>query len=258
MYLRATFFLDDENVEVELHKRTKAYQYGSSLIAIGDFDIEGLKMRSSVSLSVLGFVKRANIQRYAYLGPTYAVSGESSSARACAAVSALAQSLCNLNQVALCRLVKSTDSPPLFGALLPLNEGITHLFFIQLPFSGDIPKLIMPALSKESSQSKKQVADDFVDKLMLPDEVLSYRDIPNPAIRSMNKTTMERSIDTTWSGIFPPRSHDADDDPMMVPSPILCGAKAEIDKFLSMFPRLKEDLLDSNGKRKKRKFWNQE
>eukprot|EP00957_Ditylum_brightwellii_P088774 6760381-Ditylum_brightwellii.AAC.1 len=44
---------DDENVEVRLDQQTKAFKYGSDLVPIGGFDLEGLKMRSNVSLSIL-------------------------------------------------------------------------------------------------------------------------------------------------------------------------------------------------------------
>ena len=112
---------DDADVEVTLEKRTQAFKYGSSLIPIGGFDMEGLKMRAPVSLTVLGYVRTEEVPRTLFIGDPYGVSG-GESRQASAAISALSHGLHIEDCAALCKFVKSKDADPLLGAIFPLIE----------------------------------------------------------------------------------------------------------------------------------------
>uniref|UniRef100_A0A7S4RKV0 VWFA domain-containing protein n=1 Tax=Ditylum brightwellii TaxID=49249 RepID=A0A7S4RKV0_9STRA len=222
---------DDENVEVRLDQQTKAFKYGSDLVPIGGFDLEGLKMRSNVSLSILGYVNASVIMRSILIGPTYAVYGDISNKRACVAISALSQGLLKSKKVAICRFVKSKDADPLIGALFPLvitrssardkseekparkaslNSPLPNkLFFVQLPFAEDVQKISIPVKNgsngnddKHKQRQEARVCDELIDSLMLPKDGLFGGTIPNPTIRSFHKTVINRAVEPRSGIIF--------------------------------------------------------
>ena len=66
---------DNPDLEVPPDKRTQAYKYGADLIPIGAFDVEGLKLRSPVSITILGYMPARDIPRILRIGDPYAVTG---------------------------------------------------------------------------------------------------------------------------------------------------------------------------------------
>ena len=232
---------------------------------IGEYDIESLKIRSPVSLSILGYTARDSIPRSACVGPTYVVYGEGSSARARTIVATLVQSLRDLNQVALCRFVKKKDNDPILGMLFPSSEignqimNQNYLFLMKLPFAEDVQKLILPSLSiKEVTRNQRDAADNLVDSLMLPPDTIPYWQIPNPCIRGINKTIMNRAIDPTSMEIECPRQVGTSQDSIATPPEILDSAMEAIENYLRLFPLQKNNENVDSKSKKQRVFWAEE
>ena len=274
---------DNPDLEVPLDKRTQAYKYGADLIPIGAFDIEGLKIRSPVSITVLGYMPATEIPRTLRIGDPYAVTGEDSR-RACFAISALAQGLHKEGQAALCKFVKSKDSDPLLAALFPLvdedvetdgsNSGVwggddddggsdansedgstgvpCRLYLVQLPFAKEVNILSMASLDDSvCTAAEATVADDLIDSMMLPDDCLRSEKIANPAVRSYNKTLIDRAINPkaplAFTRVKGPK------DPMSTPQDIIEKAKDAIDAFLTTFPTRPEEVSQKGNRKAMRK-----
>jgi ATP-dependent DNA helicase 2 subunit 2 len=195
--MRDMSYRDSSNpdVEVEHDMRARAYRYGSDYIPTNAYDEEALKMKSPISISVMGFVQRSSIPIAAMIDAGYAVSG-GESLRSRTAISALAQAMDGLEQVAIARFVKTTDADPLIGILLPMEENgeAPHkLVWIQMPFEEDFAKFtFLPFKDGEITAAMRKAADDVVDSMMLQDEVMVK--VPNPGIRSLNRTLVKRLV----------------------------------------------------------------
>jgi len=267
--------IDDLDVEVELVQRAQGYPYGSDLIPIGPMEMEGLKLRSVPCVTILGYAALECIPMTTWMGPTRIVSGSGDSRQACLAVSALAQALQRLNQVAICRFVKQKDSDPDMGILAPLVEEhpigigigigigtsvgdekakVRHLLYVRMPFADDIQNLTMLPLSDAVHPDDKatKVCDDLIDAFMLPDTALNPAYIPNPAIRSFRKTMIRRALESQFDGIEEGRNTNSVDeiDPMTTPAEVLEAGKEVTKAFRDIFS-LEVVEKATNGKKKK-------
>ena len=259
--------IDDLDVEVELVQRAQGYPYGSDLIPIGPMEMEGLKLRSLPRVTILGYTALESIPMTVWMGPTRIVSGSGDSIQACLAISALAQALHRLNQLAICRFVKQNDSDPDMGILAPLEEEhpidigvsdeksrVRHLLYVRMPFADDIENLTMLPLSDAVNPDDKatKVCDDLIDAFMLPDTALNPAYIPNPAIRSFRKTMIRRALDAQFDGIEEGRNTNSVDeiDPMITPAKILEAGKEATKAFRDTFS-LEVVEKATNGKKKK-------
>lgn len=255
----------NEDIEVNNNERVKAFRYGSTLVTINQFDIEGLKMRLPVSLTVLGYTPRESIPRSTCIGPTYSINPEQASLRSCTAFSALAQSLRDLNQVALCRFVKRKDTDPILGIMFPstdlaqITTNPACLFFLKMPFADDVRKVVMPSLPiRDISQNQSDSTDKLIDSLMLSPHKISYHHIPNPCIRGIHKTKMNRAINPTSTEIICARKAGTNEDTLSTPNEVDDAAIEIINEYLRVFQRRKVDHdTDSNGRKlkKRRIFW---
>jgi len=201
----------DKQMGVDETSRTRAVKYGSDWIPLNDFDLRGLKRRSDVNITVLGYSDQSNIigsSRGLLMGPSYGVSPDGTSRRAEATLAALAIAMHRLSSCAICTYVKTQDADPLLTVLFPhvITKKITsssgkeneddkeyRLVLLQLPFCGDVVKLTTPSLEEHCTPDKKAVCDALIDSMMLPPS-FEYSKIPNPAIRSFRKTVVQRAI----------------------------------------------------------------
>jgi hypothetical protein len=254
-----------KDLSVDETARTKAVKYGSDWIPLNDFDVQGLKERSDVCITILGYTAISNIDRGYRMGPPYGVAGADDSKRARAAVSALAQALHRLQSCAIGTYVKSKHADPILVALFPLetDEGSTvttaneddpvlvtesspqaappqHLALLQLPYCGDVQKMVCAPLDAycTAEPKKQQRCDDLIDSMMLEPNQLNSTAIPNPAIRSFRKTLVQRAIATN--------DPIARNDPLIVNArgewftvPFLETAQPAMEAFRKTFPIIK-------------------
>jgi hypothetical protein len=120
---------DRPHVELSLEEKAKAYCFGSSLIPIGDLDVEGLRIRSDPIISILKYWEIDTMPQSHFIGSPYLITDadpdvdsgqEENRTRSSVLVSALAQALNELNYCAICRFVKKKDDDPLSVAMFPL------------------------------------------------------------------------------------------------------------------------------------------
>jgi len=191
----------------------QAYRYGSDYIITNAYDEEALKMKTPVSISILGFVSRASIPFAALIDSGYAIAG-GESLRAQTAISSLAQAMDSMSQVAIARFVKTQDADPLIGILIPMDEsgkgssalttmsmqdissenvGPHKLVWIQMPFEEDFAKFtFQPFGAQETTGMQRKAAENLVDSMMLDDDDLAR--VANPGIRSLNRTLIRRLV----------------------------------------------------------------
>jgi ATP-dependent DNA helicase 2 subunit 2 len=240
---------DPDQEDEEVTDIAYAYRYGSDLVPMGGFDLQGLTNPSPVGIQILGYLPANKVRRELMMGPPYAISG-ANSRRACATISALARALQRTKQVGIATMVKSKDADPILVGLFPLqsDENPIHLVVLQLPFQGDVPKLSLAPLDKyvtmDTTSPKAKACDDLIDALMLPANSMDYTSIPNPYIRAFHKTVVQRAMDPSCPVVS---VRTKDDDPMRTPPEIVKRAQPAIDNFYKTFP-LSTNKQDDNGK----------
>ena len=248
---------DPEQDTRELDDITQAYRYGSDLVPMSGYDMTGLMRTSPVQLKLLGYLHENQVPLHLRIGPPYALAG-ADSLPACAAIAALAVALERKQQVGIATLVKTKDADPILVGLFPLNikndsAQPRHLCLMQLPFRGDVTNLssLQPLVkSSNMKSSEKQVAaDQLIDSLILPPEVLDHSRIPNPYLRSFHQTVVQRILKPDC-GIVSVRSKP-NQDPMSTPEDTLKKAQPAIDAFRLACPLTKvKSATTSNGGRK--------
>jgi len=254
---------EDENEELLSDRISYAYRFGSDLSPFSPLDEAGLIQRSPVKLTVLGYMPEASIPQYLRVDSPYVLSGNESR-RCCAAISALAQALQRTKQVAVATFVKGVDKDPILCGLFPLLETSNEnkvagdnnnnsayqdqqplrLIIMQLPFAGDVryPHLEYPVQNKnenkdhlEADAAATACCDDLIDKLMLPDDALNYRDIPDYKVRSFYKTVVKRILDKNCD-VVPTRIDPTTGvDSMDTPSQIRTKAQPAVAAFYESF-----------------------
>lgn len=135
--------IDKPEVEVELKYRTKGYLYGSDVIPVNQYDLEGLKycipsyQKSSSSVSavhnlppfinILGYTSLDAIPMRYWMGPIDMVSPEmdgdtSYYINTCKIFSSIAQALYELKKVAICTHIAKKNGNPRICILSPFLE----------------------------------------------------------------------------------------------------------------------------------------
>lgn len=259
---------DEPDVEVDLEHRAQGYPYGSDLIPIAPIEMEGLKMRSDPRITILGYASMECIPMSVWMGPTRIVTGERGCSRSCLAISAIAQALLNLNQLAICTFVKQKDSDPDIGILIPVvgtsnnkspdgkssnipdGEKPRHLLYVRIPFADDIQNITMHPFRDAVKKEAVNVCDDFVDAFTFPPHVLNSVLLPNPVIRSFRNMMIGRALNRGQVE-FGKISH-FDDQPFTGKERIL-EQDESLKRFRATFP-LEIQKWNSKERQKKRYF----
>jgi len=258
-----TSFVEDDKQDVYYENDDVIYapQYGSSLVPFSDFDREGLKpAEGKVFLQILGYMNRDNVPSIYTSGDPYVVSG-ADSRKACAAISALAQALDRQGKVAVGTFLKRRSATQKnLVALYPLPEpDYPHpmrLVILNIPYGDEVKHLALSSLDEllhcDQEELKAKVCDDFIDALMLPDDILGSGKIPSPLVRSSNQTKLARAMDPKAEVV---KVRPSDDDRMVTPKEVLKRAESAIQAFEQTFPLepTKKDGKDAqkgrNGKK---------
>lgn len=265
--VKESSYRDPKNpdIEVELKYRAKAYRYGSDYITTNAYDELSLKTTSPVQMHIMGYASRDTIPISFLIDSGYTVTGGTSN-RGQVAISAIAQGLHEEKKVAISKFVKSTDADPIVGVLLPMEAepgGKSHvLVFIQMPFAEDLSKSHFRKFDKCDVEEKgEKIVDNLIDSMMLGGDELVSTTIPNPAIRSLNRTLIRRIVKG------PNKEDDASDIVDCVgngdiqidtPEQVLEGAKGAIAEFTTFFG-IEESNSGSGDKatEKKRRYWSE-
>ncbi|GMH66661.1 hypothetical protein TrST_g10712 [Triparma strigata] len=283
--LKDTVYTDKQSVDIEVapENRTKAYRYGGDYITTNAYDEESLKIESKIAMRVMGFVSSSSIPRGALIDSGYAITG-GISPRAQTAISALAQAMEEDKVVAIARFVKMEDADPAIGVLMPMKIDLKQsnsedqvpnkLVFIQMPFEEDYAKFTFRSFgSEETTELQKSAADDLIDQMMLGDDELCSTKLPNPAIRSLNRTLIKRVVEGAVEGGAGDEGGakvDAIDEScfdeyaLATPAHVLERCQVAAQKFSALFDLDKaEDEAKvgsrgaSGGARRPKRYWSQ-
>jgi Ku70/Ku80 beta-barrel domain/Ku70/Ku80 N-terminal alpha/beta domain len=239
----AQLFVDPDHPDdiVDDEDRTKATQFGSTLIPMSTFDYEGLKpsQLGSARLEILGYMHRSKIRPWYIAGPPSGISGHDSP-RACAAIAALAGALHRLDKVAIGTFYKrSTSTKPLLVAVFPYAEESSNgddlssssnirLVVLQIPFAGETKKVDLDCFDsfleeddEETHAIKAKACDDLIQSLLLPEHALSSGAVPSPLLRACNQTKIQRAIDPAADLVLIRSKEDKNNDPMCTPPEII-------------------------------------
>ena len=126
-------------------------------------------------------------------------------------------------------------------------KGPHRLYLVQLPFAKDVNVFSMAPLEDHPDEVDAAKCDALIDSLMLPDDCLQSEKIGNPAVRSFNKTLIDRAIDPNAPLAF--TRSKGPDDPMSCPAEIKESAKGAIDAFLTAFPTRPDEVSQKGNKK---------
>lgn len=222
---------------------------------------------------------QSSIPRGALIDSGYAVTG-GVSPRAQIAISALAQALEQDGMVAVARFVKMEDADPVVGILFPMKIDLAEgevpkkLVFVQMPFEEDYAKYAFNSFrDDETSVEQKMAAEHVIDSMMLGEGEFVSSKIPNPAIRSLNRTLIQkvvrgaREVEGQREGGNGEGGDDGEGEGEEVVDCVGLGeivlkpseeflekAESSLKKFASMFDL--EEIIEVGGKKKKR-YWSE-
>lgn len=248
---------DAENANVEVDATGEAFRYGSDLVPMSGYDMNGLKVVSSVKLTVLGYMPVSKIPKSLLVGPPQVLTG-ADSRKACAAISAIARALHRKKHVGIGTFVKTKNTDPILVGIFPMVDDFLstnsnsdhvqpiHLILLQLPFAGDSVKLSKPNFD-DVAINQTDVCENLIDSLMLDDDELDYREISNPLIRSYWKTVIERVVNPDQE-IISVRNEQEDD--MKTPAATLKKARTALKAFYDAFPLPSAASNKDDGKKK--------
>uniref|UniRef100_A0A7S1FVX8 Ku domain-containing protein n=2 Tax=Corethron hystrix TaxID=216773 RepID=A0A7S1FVX8_9STRA len=164
-------------------------------------------MKSPPMLTILGYAGNLDVPLSYCIGAPYLITECKFSNRAQIAISALSQALHKEDNVAICRFVKYKDSDPVVGVLCPLLPIETYqassdivstynqLFFIQMPFVGELSKIRSIHSEKYNENAKEsKVVDDLISSLLQSEKQLYPENSLNPCIQIIHETLKHRII----------------------------------------------------------------
>ncbi|KAL7576915.1 hypothetical protein ACA910_006675 [Epithemia clementina (nom. ined.)] len=253
---------EDPHTVIPLTETTKALRYGSDLIPMNEFDLEGLKAADSTiprfpkpTIQVLGYLPVAQVPQVYRQGPPYRIfSLDGRESRNSVALLALSRALARLDKVAIVTFNKKRDGEPVLGGLFPNKNKLESedypLVFLQLPFAGDVKELPTHFFDtepprREDQDDKVEVARNLIRSLSLP-ESMSCPLLPqNPFIKAWNQTLLARALDPNAEPVSQYTAHD-----MQTPPNVLKDAAPNLQAFRSAFP-IKPRLDKADNKAKK-------
>ena len=178
------------------------------------------------------------------------------------------------------------DADPVVGILFPMKIDLAEgqvpkkLVFVQMPFEEDYCKYAFASFCEdETSVEQKMAAEHVIDSMMLGEGEFVSSNIPNPAIRSLNRTLIQKVVRGAreeegrgggkWGsgdgdGVEGDEGKEKGEDVVdcvglgeivLKPSEeFLEKAESSLKKFASMFDL--EEIIEVGDKRKKR-YWSE-
>ncbi|TPX62530.1 hypothetical protein PhCBS80983_g00274 [Powellomyces hirtus] len=129
----------------------RAYRYGKTLVPFSDEDEEAMRLKTVKGISILGFVKRDHVQRHHFMSNVLAVFADPVNPVAERLFPPLMAGLRRLKWVALARYVRTDNSNPKLGFLIP-HQSQNELaqkesaLWVQIPFFEDIREHVFKSL----------------------------------------------------------------------------------------------------------------
>jgi ATP-dependent DNA helicase 2 subunit 2 len=218
---------------VEMDELERGYEYGRTAVHISEADMNVVKLETTQSLSLIGFVKAELFERYMPLSRSNFIVAQKANREAQLAMSSLINALYESDCYAVARLVTRDLKPPVIVLLVPrieLDAGWEALVDIELPFEEDMRRYKFPPLDRKLTVSGKVITEhkdlptnalmtamsDYVDALDLstfaqdddnnPTEYAKPEDTFSPLVHRINHIIRWRAThpDTTLEIPPPP------------------------------------------------------
>ena len=196
---------DEEQTEISKDQMVKGFRFGKDLIPFSKYDIISTKGNNNKCLQVIGFSQCSHIKRHHFIGDSV-VTFVPPTSECSQGFSALAQSLFEMDCVAIVRYCFRQNASPKLGCLYPhIRPDYTELLFFQLPFAEDIREFTFGSLD-ESGHSHEEIEsmDQFLSSMDLSQayidsegdrsEAFQPRFCPNPHIHRLFQCTSHRSL----------------------------------------------------------------
>ena len=272
--------VNNPEIEVELKHRTQGYMFGSDVIPVNQYDLEGLKYTIDASsplihnvtpfINILGYTSIDAIPMRFWIGPFDMVSPDFNNKvtyeNSCKLFSSVAQALYELGKVAICTHVAKKSGNPRICILAPFNESndeqtssnkpISHMILVRVPFADDVQNInMLPFDDSIGDQEAVKVCDELIDQFMLPSDVLDVETITNPVIDSFYKTIVDRAIDDKRQDGLIVTRNTSENDKLTTPKELLEKGGNVLKRFREIFPL--EKLEHEGAKKKQRIYWNE-
>ena len=202
-----------DELELNASELEKGYQFGRTIVPMGELDEEIFRIQSDTSLQIIGFIEQAGVPRSYSMSESSFIVAKKGDERGQMIISSLARTLYELEVYVLARLVPRTNtSPHLIIASSYIESGFEALVDVQVPFSEDVRQYafapfdrITTFLGKTLTKHRniptddmKRAMGDFVDVMDLTkfgdESYLRLEDTYHFVIHRVKQVVIHRAI----------------------------------------------------------------
>jgi ATP-dependent DNA helicase 2 subunit 2 len=145
---------------VEMEDLERGYEYGRTAVHISESDMNVVKLETQQSLSIIGFVKAEEFERYLPLSRSNFIVPQKANQPAQLGLSSLVNALHEAECYAVARLVTKELKPPVVVLLVPRIElEWEALIDVELPFEEDMRRYKFPPLDRKLTVSGKVITE---------------------------------------------------------------------------------------------------
>ncbi|KAH7070446.1 ATP-dependent DNA helicase-like protein II [Paraphoma chrysanthemicola] len=145
---------------VELDELEKGYEYGRTAVHISESDMNVVKLETEPSLSIIGFVKAEEYERYLSMSRSNFIIAQKTNQPAQLSLSSFIHALYESECYAVARLVTKELKPPVIVLLVPRIEvDWEALIDVELPFEEDMRRYKFPPLDRKLTISGKVITE---------------------------------------------------------------------------------------------------
>jgi ATP-dependent DNA helicase 2 subunit 2 len=145
---------------VEMDELERGYEYGRTAVHISESDMNVVKLDTTQSLSLIGFVKAEAFERYLPLSRSNFIVPQKANRPAQLSLSSFIHALYESDCYAVARLVTKDLKPPVIVLLVPRIElEWEALVDVELPFEEDMRRYKFPPLDRKLTVSGKVITE---------------------------------------------------------------------------------------------------
>ncbi|KAL2271739.1 hypothetical protein VTJ83DRAFT_1110 [Remersonia thermophila] len=208
--------------DVKFEDLAKGYQYGRTVVPFSESDFNVTKFDTKKSFSILGFVPWSSYREFLNMGETGLIVAQKHNEEAELGLSALINTLHELESYAVARYVQKDGVQPQILLLKPnpaTEDSFECLYDVPLPFAEDVRTYQFPPLDKVltvtgnvlkehrllPSKDLKEAMSNFVDAMDISDmdvdehgnpvEYAPIDELYNPTIHRLNQAIRARAVD---------------------------------------------------------------
>jgi ATP-dependent DNA helicase 2 subunit 2 len=145
---------------VEMDELERGYEYGRTAVHISESDMNVVKLETTQSLSLIGFVQAEAFERYLPLSRSNFIVPQKANQPAQLGLSSFIHALYEADCYAVARLVTKDLKPPITVLLVPRIElDWEALVDVELPFEEDMRRYKFPPLDRKLTVSGKVITE---------------------------------------------------------------------------------------------------